>query len=43
MSGNRSMPDRRVIVSTLGLTQITAWGSYLPAVIAPAAAVDTGG
>ncbi|MEO5756356.1 MAG: MFS transporter, partial [Mesorhizobium sp.] len=36
--------DRRTIITTLGVTQIMAWGSsyYLPAVIAPAVAADTG-
>ena len=36
--------SRGTIVTTLGLTQIMAWGSsyYLPAVIAPAVAADTG-
>ncbi|QPC93005.1 MFS transporter [Mesorhizobium sp. INR15] len=35
---------RRTIITTLGATQIMAWGSsyYLPAVIAPAVAADTG-
>ncbi|MFB9981542.1 MFS transporter [Mesorhizobium kowhaii] len=35
---------RRTIITTLGVTQIMAWGSsyYLPAVIAPAVAADTG-
>lgn len=38
------IPSRRVIVSALGFTQIMAWGSsyYLPAVIAPAVAANTG-
>lgn len=38
------MPDRRVIVTALGLTQIMAWGSsyYLPAVIGPAVSARTG-
>jgi len=37
-------PDRRVIVPALGVTQILAWGStfYLPAVLAPFIAKDTG-
>ncbi|TPN57297.1 MULTISPECIES: MFS transporter [unclassified Mesorhizobium] len=36
--------SRRTIITTLGVTQIMAWGSsyYLPAVIAPAVAADTG-
>ncbi|MBZ9700921.1 MULTISPECIES: MFS transporter [unclassified Mesorhizobium] len=36
--------SRRTIITTLGVTQIMAWGSsyYLPAVIAPAVATDTG-
>ncbi|MER8571404.1 MFS transporter [Mesorhizobium sp. M1338] len=35
---------RRTIITTLGVTQIMAWGSsyYLPAVIAPAVALGTG-
>ena len=38
------MPKRGAIITVLGLTQIMAWGSsyYLPAVIAPAVAADTG-
>jgi predicted MFS family arabinose efflux permease len=37
-------PDRRIIVSVLGVTQILAWGStfYLLAVLAPSIARDTG-
>lgn len=44
MSRDQSTPDRRVIVTTLGLTQIMAWGSsyYLPAVIGPAVSARTG-
>jgi MFS family permease len=36
--------SRGTIITTLGVTQIMAWGSsyYLPAVIAPAVAADTG-
>ncbi|TPI36614.1 MFS transporter [Mesorhizobium sp. B3-1-9] len=36
--------SRRTIITVLGLTQIMAWGStyYLPAVIAPKVAADTG-
>lgn len=36
--------SRRTVITVLGLTQIMAWGSsyYLPAVIAPAVAADTG-
>ncbi|WP_136618690.1 MULTISPECIES: MFS transporter [Mesorhizobium] len=39
-----TVPSRRTIITTLGVTQIMAWGSsyYLPAVIAPAVAADTG-
>jgi len=38
------LPDRRVVVSALGVTQIFAWGStfYLPGVLAPAIARETG-
>ena len=37
-------PARRLVVPALGVTQILAWGStyYLPAVLAPAVAADTG-
>ena len=37
-------PNRQLVVTVLGLTQILAWGSsyYLPAVLAPAIAADTG-
>ncbi|TJV07409.1 MAG: MFS transporter [Mesorhizobium sp.] len=44
MSRDHPTPDRRVIVTTLGLTQIMAWGSsyYLPAVIGPAVSARTG-
>jgi predicted MFS family arabinose efflux permease len=37
-------PDRRIVVPALGITQILAWGStfYLPAVLAPFIAKDTG-
>jgi hypothetical protein len=40
----RSKPDRRVVITTLGITQILAWGSsyYLPAVLAKPIAADTG-
>ncbi|MES0129431.1 MFS transporter [Mesorhizobium sp. M0029] len=36
--------SRQTVITVLGLTQIMAWGSsyYLPAVIAPAVAADTG-
>ena len=39
-----SVPKRGTIMTVLGLTQIMAWGSsyYLPAVIAPRVAADTG-
>src|ERR1043165_5557058 len=39
-----AFPDRRLIVTALGLTQILAWGStfYLLAVLAPYIARDTG-
>jgi len=38
------MPNRRVVITTLGITQILAWGSsfYLPAVLAKPIAADTG-
>lgn len=37
-------PSRRIVVASLGVTQIMAWGSsyYLPAVIAPAVSAGTG-
>ena len=37
-------PNRQLVITVLGLTQILAWGSsyYLPAVLAPAIAADTG-
>lgn len=39
-----SLPDRRIVVTALGITQILAWGStfYLLAVLAPYIARDTG-
>ena len=39
-----SLPDRRIVVPALGITQILAWGSsyYLPAVLAKPIAEDTG-
>jgi MFS family permease len=39
-----AQPGRMVVISTLGLGQILAWGSsyYLPAVLAPPIAADTG-
>jgi MFS family permease len=39
-----ALPDRRVVIPALGITQIFAWGStfYLPAVLAPLIASDTG-
>src|SRR6476619_5959421 len=38
------LPDRRIVVTALGVTQILAWGStfYLLAVLAPYIARDTG-
>lgn len=38
------LPDRRVIIPALGITQILAWGStfYLPAVLGPLISNDTG-
>lgn len=38
------VPKRAIIMTVLGVTQIMAWGSsyYLPAVIAPRVAADTG-
>jgi len=37
-------PDRRIVISALGITQIFAWGStfYLPAALAPLIASNTG-
>src|SRR3954454_14114085 len=42
--GAGAQPGRMVVISTLGLGQILAWGSsdYLPAVLAPPIATDTG-
>ena len=39
-----TLPDRRIVVTALGITQILAWGStfYLLAVLAPHIARDTG-
>jgi hypothetical protein len=39
-----ALPDRRVVIPALGITQIFAWGStfYLPAALAPLIARDTG-
>ncbi len=39
-----ALPDRRIVVPALGVTQILAWGSsyYLPAVLAKPIAEDTG-
>ena len=39
-----ALPDRRVFIPALGITQIFAWGStfYLPAALAPLIASDTG-
>lgn len=39
-----ALPDRRIVVPALGVTQILAWGSsyYLPAVLAKPIADDTG-
>jgi len=44
MTDRRSLPDQRVVVTALGVTQIFAWGStfYLLAVLAPYIAQDTG-
>ena len=41
---SETLPDRRVVVTALGITQILAWGStfYLLAVLAPYIARDTG-
>ena len=38
------LPDRRIVIPALGITQIFAWGStfYLPAALAPLIARDTG-
>ncbi|MBN9219595.1 MAG: MFS transporter [Mesorhizobium sp.] len=43
-SADVAVRSRRTIITTLGVTQIMAWGSsyYLPAVIAPAVVADTG-
>jgi len=39
-----ALPDRRVVIPALGITQIFAWGStfYLPAALAPLIARDAG-
>ena len=39
-----ALPDRRVVIPALGITQIFAWDStfYLPAALAPLIARDTG-
>ena len=39
-----ALPDRRVVIPALGITQIFAWGStfYLPGALAPLIANDTG-
>ena len=44
MTESEHLPDRRVVVTALGVTQILAWGStfYLLAVLAPYIARDTG-
>ena len=44
MTASERLPDRRVVVTALGVTQILAWGStfYLLAVLAPYIARDTG-
>ena len=44
MISTETLPDRRIVVTALGVTQILAWGStfYLLAVLAPAIARDTG-
>jgi hypothetical protein len=41
---HKERPDRRIVVTGLGLTQILAWGSsyYLPAVFAGPIALETG-
>src|SRR5215218_8644309 len=42
--GAGARPSRMVVISTLGLGQVLAWGStyYLPAVLAKPIAADTG-
>ena len=44
LSGTASLPDRRVVVTALGITQILAWGStfYLLGVLANPIVRDTG-
>ena len=44
MTDSEHLPDRRIVVTALGVTQILAWGStfYLLAVLAPTIARDTG-
>ena len=44
MTDSEHLPDRRIVVTALGVTQILAWGStfYLLAVLAPNIARDTG-
>ena len=44
MTDSEHLPDRRLVVTALGVTQILAWGStfYLLAVLAPYIARDTG-
>lgn len=44
MTESEPSPDRRIVVTVLGVTQILAWGStfYLLAVLAPYIARDTG-
>ena len=44
MTDSEPLPDRRVVVTALGVTQILAWGStfYLLGVLAPTIARDTG-
>src|ERR1044072_9180590 len=44
VTDSEPLPDRRVVVTALGVTQILAWGStfYLLAVLAPYIARDTG-
>lgn len=44
MTDTENLPDRRLVVTALGVTQILAWGStfYLLAVLAPSIARDTG-
>ena len=41
---SRRLPDRRIVVTALGITQIVAWGStfYLLGVLATPIRVDTG-